>query len=138
MQTNEVKNGRSGMFPIDDTPKAAYEEGRYADARRMLLEEYSRKPVRRLMQIDCFADMWGDTAQGHDDDGHSLMSGYTHELKNLDDVRILIPEGSDKEQTLAILAKASIWLSEDWERLMAADDSPRFAGSRVEEAPSDW
>jgi hypothetical protein len=108
---------RHSMKRERDTPKLAYNEGRYEDAREMLLKEYSRKPVRRLIQVDCLTGMYGDTAVGHDEDGHTIMGGETYELKNMGDVRVLIPEGADKEQVLAVLAKAYAYLSEDWELL---------------------
>ncbi len=88
------------------TPKSAYNEGRLEDARRLLLEEYSHKPVRRLIQIDGHVGE-GDDIMRPDEDGHSLMAGEDYGLYNIAGtpdlpVRVQIHEGADKQEVLSL------------------------------------
>jgi hypothetical protein len=111
-----------------DTPKLAYNEGRLEDARRLLLEEYSRKEVRRLVQIDGFQAGTGDDVMRTDEDGHCLMAGEDYALLNIGasphlPVRVQACEGADKQEVLTLLRKITAWVERDWDSLRT-----RFAG----------
>jgi hypothetical protein len=77
-----------------------------------LLRQYGDKPVREFIQIDALSDMWGDTAVGHDDDGDTIMSGKTKELRNTDFVRVQIPTGMSRDEARRLLGK--LVKSVDW------------------------
>jgi hypothetical protein len=95
-----------------DTAYKAYNEGRRQDAHRLLLEDYAKKPVRRVIQIDGF-ETEGDSVMEPDEDGHCLMGGNgslvlqrvgaTEGLP----VRVQIHEDANKEDVLLLLEKIS-------------------------------
>ncbi len=102
---------------MHDSPKHAYNEGRLEDARRRLLEEYSRKPVRRLIQIDGHRTE-GDSAMHPDEEGHCLMAVEDYGLYNIAGtselpVRVQIHEGADKQEVLSLLRKIADWVERD-------------------------
>lgn len=109
-----------------DTPKRAYREERYEDARLMLLEDAEKKPVRYLSQIDAHVTE-GDSVMYPDEDGHCLMSGETYELRRspagMVPVRVHIDPDADKEDVLSMLAKVYSWLARDWS-FAAGQESP--------------
>jgi hypothetical protein len=79
-----------------------------------LLRENARKPVRRLVQFDCWR------AEAHspatpDDDGHVIMRAETYELRNTDfPLRVQIQPGADRDEVLAMLRKVTAWLEREW------------------------
>ncbi len=104
---------------MNDTPKLAYNEGRLEDARLLLVEENSRKKAVRLIQIDGHQVGEGDDVMRPDEDGHTLMSGDTYELRNHAGspylpVRIEIYPGADKEEVLSLLRKITDWVECDF------------------------
>jgi hypothetical protein len=115
-------------FDFDvDTPKHAYSEGRLEDARRLLLEQYSRKPVRRLIQID--GHRTNDDMMRPDEDGHSLMAGEDYGLYNIAGtptlpVRVQIYEGADKQEVLTLLGKIADWVERDFYNFVLRASGP--------------
>jgi hypothetical protein len=79
-----------------------------------LLRESARKPVRRLVQVDC----WRAEGPGPvtpDDDGHVIMSGETFELRNTDfPLRVQIQPDADRDEVIALLRKVTAYLKRDW------------------------
>jgi hypothetical protein len=94
--------------------------------RDRLLAEYAEKPIRKVLQLDCWYQDYishGVIASGRE--GHIVMAGETYELRNTTfPVRVQISEGADKETVLALLATtysmlASRWKSSGWESVVA-------------------
>ncbi len=101
------------------TPKSAYNEGRFEEARRLLLEEAAAKPVQRLLQVDGHRAA-ADSVMQPDEDGHDLMAGETYELRKSGDwvpVRVHIHEGAEKGEVLALLRKITAWLEKDFDAI---------------------
>lgn len=120
----------------DDTPKLAYSEGRLEDARRLLLEEYSSKKVVRLVQLDGHKAA-GDSVMHPDEDGHCLMGGHTHELRNISGsaslpVRVEVYERADKQEVLALLRKIADWVERDWDELRDPHHAERLFLESIE------
>ena len=107
---------------MHNTPKRAYNESRLEDAKRMLLEEYSHKTVRRLIQIDGHQVGLGDDVMCPDEDGHCLMGQTTYELRTIAGtpalpVRVELYEDGDKDEVVSLLRKITRWIEEDWDYL---------------------
>ncbi len=104
---------------MNDTPKLAYNEGRLEDARRLLVEEYSKKKAVRLIQIDGHQVAVGDDILRPDEDGHTLMCWDTYELRNIAGsphlpVRVELYPGADKEEVLSLLRKITDLVESDF------------------------
>lgn len=100
-----------------DTEKKAYNDGRYLDARRILLEDAQTKPAQALVQVDVHVTE-GDSIMVPDEDGHCIMSGETYELRRtpgeLVPVRVHIDPSADKDDVLEMLAKVYSSVSHNW------------------------
>ena len=77
----------------------------------------SIKPVRHLLQIDCWTG--GDGVHKCDEDGHVITGQWKDEPRNSDyPVRIqIIDEACSRGEIVALLEKAVQWLKEDWNAL---------------------
>jgi len=91
-----------------------------------LLEKYSRYEPLSFVQYLGFTDLRssGDPATfknaGGDEEGHLLFVEGTCELMsigpvigNAPSVRVLVKEGTTKEEALALLAKITTWIEKD-------------------------
>lgn len=90
----------------DETPKFAFNEGRLEDARRLLLNEYSQKPVRRLVQIDYMPEAY-DVDQGeHGTECYTEDYGL-YKLAGTEDlpIRVLIMDGFDADTVAIVLRR---------------------------------
>jgi hypothetical protein len=95
---------------MNDTAKLACREGRLGAANRLLLQEYTDKPPRRMIQIDGHKIPEGDSVMHPDEDGHCFTGGEAYELRNIGaseslPVRVQIWEGADKDEVLTLLGK---------------------------------
>jgi hypothetical protein len=75
--------------------------------REKLISEASSKPIRKFAQVDIFQNFgMGDDCMQPDKDGDWICSGQTYELNNSHCLRVLIPSGATKEDTIRGLKKA--------------------------------
>ena len=79
-------------------------EERAKDAK---LEHYATRDLTKFVQYDGFImDYDDDFVLVPDEEGHCIMAGETQELMTGNySVRVLITEGTDKEQVVALLKK---------------------------------
>jgi hypothetical protein len=80
--------------------------------------------LKRFAQFDGFyLPDGGDDLMQPDADGHWLSAGLTNELMHgVQDVRILVTEGADKEQVVALLLKLAAWIQTDGYPLKIHED----------------
>jgi len=79
-----------------------------------LLQRYARRQPRQFTQLDGFTKVAPFDVMGGDDDGHALMGGETYELMSgAYAVRLLVTEGAEKHDVLALLEKMRRWIARD-------------------------
>jgi len=79
-----------------------------------LLQHYSRKQPQKFTQLDGFTEVRHDDVMRGDENGHALMGGETYELMSgAYAVRLLVTEGAEKHDVLALLEKMRRWIARD-------------------------
>lgn len=92
------------------------------------VQRYLRKPVRRFLQLDGWADFGpGDYVMKPDDDGDVRMAGMVKDRQiSGTTVRIWVDPEADPAAVLRVLEKQVEWYREGHEGLLHMDDTPPF------------
>lgn len=83
------------------------------ETKRTKLAHYDTKPLNSFKQVDAFLDWEGDTMFPPDKDGDNIFSGWTEELMEHAQVRILIRKGIKRDDAVRALRKMLVWIETD-------------------------
>jgi hypothetical protein len=89
--------------------------------RHELLVEAAKKPIRKLIQFDCFFDSVGDDVTISDQDDDALFSATVFDLRNMDCLRVTLPVGTKREDALRGLGKIVQWIRSDPQALITPE-----------------
>jgi len=86
--------------------------------RQELLAEAAKKPVKHLVQFDCFFNTPADDVSHPDQDSDALFSMAVFDLRNMDVLRVTLHVGTKREDALRGLGKIVQWIRSDPQRLI--------------------
>jgi hypothetical protein len=89
--------------------------------REELLRHYASKEIHTYLQLDCFVGACDDAVTNPDKDEDALFASVVDELRSGGPaIRIQVPEGTSKIDTIRAVRKLLVWIEEQYYLLWEA------------------